>query len=208
MRKQLLSIVTVFALCAVASAQTPEEIIRNMDKAMAAGGDNGLSMVMEIKIPIVGTASSTLYILGDKARTETELMGHKMITFSDGVTEYEYDTVDNKLTIKDAKPNVNDGSEAELFSGILESYDVTLSKETDDAWYLLCKKSKNNKEKEDPDKLDLVVSKATNLPISLSTKVSGVKMVLRDVKVGVDEKLLSFNPADYPDAKIVDNRKK
>ena len=208
MRKLLFTLVAAFAFFAAASAQTPEEIIKNMDKAMASAEDKGLSMAVDVKIPIVGTTTSWMYMKGDKARTETELLGHKMITFSDGVTEYEYDTVKKELKISDAEPTEDDGSEAELFSGILEGYDVTLSKETADAWYLLCKKSKTNKEKDDPDKMDLVVSKKTNLPISLSTKISGVKLTLRDVKIGVDDKFLYFNPADYPDAKIIDNRKK
>ena len=162
-------------------------------------------MVMDLKIPILGTTTATMYMLGDKVRTETSLLGHKLITFSDGVTEWEYESKSNELTIKKA-PADDSSPEAEMFEGITDGYDVTLKNETADAWYLVCKKSKDNIDKDDPSKMDLVVSKKTYLPISLSTKMQGVRLTLRDVVVGVDEKLLDFRVEDYPDAKIIDQR--
>ena len=208
MKKLLFSILATFALAAAALAQTPEEILAKMDKAMEASEEKGLSMAMDVKIPIIGTSTAMMYILGDKVRTETKIMGQELITFSDGTTEWEYDTVKKELKISDATPGKDDGSEAEMFSGITDDYDVKLKKETDDTWYLECKKSKNCKDKDAPDKMDLVVSKVTNLPVSLTTKISGIKCILRDVKIGVSEKMVHFDPADYPDAKIIDERKK
>ena len=205
MKKIFFSIAATFTFLVTAWAQTPEEILAKMDKAMEAAETAGLSMVMDLKIPILGTTTATMYMLGDKVRTETSLLGHKLITFSDGVTEWEYESKSNELTIKNA-PADDSSPEAEMFEGITDGYDVTLKNETADAWYLVCKKSKDNIDKDDPSKMDLVVSKKTYLPISLSTKMQGVRLTLRDVVVGVDEKLLDFRVEDYPDAKIIDQR--
>ncbi len=207
MKRLLIGFVAMIAFVSASWAQTPEEILRKMDEAMTSAESRGLSMAMDLKVPIIGTTTTLMYMLGDKTRTETKIMGHLLLTFSDGVTEYEYDTVKNELVIEDAAPG-GDESEAELFSDITDGYDVTLKKETSDAWYFLCRKSKSNTDKDAPDKMDLVVSKVTNLPISLETKVSGVKVTLRDVKVGVNPERVTFNPADYPDAKVIDNRGK
>ncbi len=205
MKKIFFSIAATFTFLVTAWAQTPEEILAKMDKAMEAAETAGLSMVMDLKIPILGTTTATMYMLGDKVRTETSLLGHKLITFSDGVTEWEYESKSNELTIKKA-PADDSSPEAEMFEGITDGYDVTLKNETADAWYLVCKKSKDNIDKDDPSKMDLVVSKKTYLPISLSTKMQGVRLTLRDVVVGVDPKLLEFRVEDYPGAKIVDQR--
>ncbi len=206
MKKFYFCLMAVLAFATLTFAQTPEEILARMDKVMAAAEKKGMSMAMDLKIPIIGTTTAMMYAIGDRTKTETTMLGHKIITYSDGTSEWEYDTVDNKITITSVKPG-GDSSEAELFSSITDGYDVTIKKETADAWYLHCKKSKTNTEKEDPDKMDLVVSKTTDMPISLTTKVSGIKITLRDVKLGVTEKEMYFNPDDYPDAKIIDERK-
>lgn len=209
MKKTVFCIVAALTLMVTAFAQTPEEIIKKMDQAFAPAETEGLAMTLDLKIPIVGTSTTYMYTIGKKERSETTIMKHKIITFMDEDTIWEYNTVSNELKIKDALHIESaGGSEADLFSGILEGYDVTLKEETDDEWHLLCKKSKNNTEKEDPSKMDLVVSKTTNLPVSLTTKVSGVTIVMHDIKIGIDEKYVTFDPADYPDAKIVDERKK
>ena len=205
MKKIIFSIAATFTFLVTAWAQTPEEILAKMDKAMEAAETAGLSMVMDLKIPLLGTTTATMYMLGDSVRTETSLLGYQLITFSDGVTEWEYESKSNELTIKNAKKE-DTSPESEMFEGIADGYDVTLKNETDDAWYLVCKKSRNNTDKDDPAKMDLVVSKKTCLPISLSTKMKGVKLTLRDVVVGIDKKLLEFRVEDYPDAKIVDQR--
>jgi outer membrane lipoprotein-sorting protein len=205
MKKIIFSIAATFTFLVTAWAQTPEEILAKMDKAMESAETAGLSMVMDLKIPLIGTTTATMYMLGDKVRTETSLLGHQLITFSDGVTEWEYESKSNELTIKNAKKE-DSSPESEMFEGIADGYDVSLKNETDDAWYLVCKKSRNNTDKDDPAKMDLVVSKKTCLPISLSTKMKGVKLTLRDVVVGVDPKLLEFRVEDYPGAKIVDQR--
>ena len=205
MKKVLVSIAVAFAFVAAAWGQTPEEIISLMEKALEPAETRGMTMVMEFKIPIIGTSATTLYTLGDKTRTETTLMGHQLITFSDGITDWEYETVKNELTIENAVPAEN--AESEMFDGISDDYTVSLKKETVDAWYLLCKKSKTNKDKDAPDKMDLVISKKTHMPISLSTKMKGIKLTLRDIQLGVDPEKVIFRIEDYPNAKIIDKRK-
>ena len=70
----------------------------------------------------------------------------------------------------------------------------------------LCKKSRSNTNKDDPKNMDLVVAKGTYMPKSLSTKVTGITITMRDLDYNVTEKDVTFNPADYPGVKIVDER--
>ena len=83
---------------------------------------------------------------------------------------------------------------------------MTIEKETDKAWFIKCKKSKSNKDKDSPKKMSLVVAKADYFPISLSMSDSGVAFTMRDISFGVSEKDVTFNQADYPDATIIDKR--
>jgi outer membrane lipoprotein-sorting protein len=204
MKKILFCLATSLMMMAAAWSQTPEEIISLMEKALEPAETRGMTMVMDFKIPIIGTSTTTLYTLGNKTRSETTLMGHHLVTFSDGITDWEYDSINNELTIENAEPEEN--SESELFDGITDDYTVSLKKETAEAWYLLCKKSKLNHDKDAPDKMELVVSKKTHMPISLSTKMKGIKLTLRDMQLGVDPAKVSFRMEDYPNAKIIDKR--
>ena len=89
---------------------------------------------------------------------------------------------------------------------VTEGYDVFLKKETDQAWYLQCKKNKSNTNKDDPKTMDLVIAKGTYHPISLSARVSGITVTMRDLGFNVTEKEVTFNKADYPGVTIVDKR--
>jgi outer membrane lipoprotein-sorting protein len=118
---------------------------------------------------------------------------------------WTYDPTNNQIEVDNvAVSSTNDN--VEMLKGITEGYDVSLSRETASAWYILCKKSRSNTNKDDPRTMDLVVSKGTYLPISLSAKVSVVTVTMRNVKYGVNESLVKFNPEDYPGATIVDKR--
>ena len=207
MRKIMCCLAAGLLMLAAAWGQTPKEIIARMDKAMEPADSKGLSMVMDFKIPIVGTTTTRIYMLGEKTRSETMIMGHELITFSDGVTDWEYDSIKKELTIENAGLAAEaEGSEAEMLEGITDGYDVSLQKETADAWFLLCKKTKDNPDKDAPARMDLVVSKKTDLPISLTAKLKGIKIVLHDLAVGVDPEKVTFRVEDYPDAKIIDKR--
>ena len=200
--------VAALLLSVMAFAQTPQEIVSRMEEAMEKHEKEGIVMTMDIKIPILGTMSTKTYVLGDKYKSEGGMMGVKIVTWSDGTTTWTYDGKKDEITIEDtahAKPDENKG-DTEMFTGVADGYDVSLKKETDDAWYLLCKKSKDNKEKDDPKTMDLVVAKGTYYPVSISAKVSGVSVKIYDVSFGVSDKQVTFNKADYPRATTVDKR--
>jgi hypothetical protein len=93
-----------------------------------------------------------------------------------------------------------------LAEGITEGYDVTISKETADAWYLNCKKSKSNTDKDDPKTITLVVEKGTYMMKELSTKLKGITVALKDAKLGVSESDVTFDISKCPGAKLTDKR--
>ena len=201
-------IFTLFAALFTATAlfaQTAEEIVAKMDKVTDQFEAEGFSMIMDMKIPIVGTFSTTMYTLGDKYKASITIMGKELITWSDGKTDWEYDASKNVITItnatsSDAKDSMN------TLNGITDGYDLKLKKETADAWYIQCTKSKNNTNKDDPKKMDLVVAKSTYLPISHTVTIDGVKVVLHDFAKGVTEEEVTFDPSRYPTAEIKDER--
>ena len=199
---------TFFAALLTATAlfaQTAEEIVAKMDEVTDQFEAEGFSMIMDMKIPIVGTFSTTMYTLGDKYKASITIMGKELITWSDGKTDWEYDASKNTITFSnatssDAKDSMN------TLNGITDGYDVKLKKETADAWHIQCTKSKTNTNKDDPKKMDLVVAKSTYLPISHTVTIDGVKVVLHDFAKGVTEEEVTFDPSRYPTAEIKDER--
>ena len=201
-------ILALFAAVA-ALAQTPQEIVARMDDVMKEHEKEGVSLVIEVKMPIVGSMVSRSYTLGDKARVEADLMGVAMVTWTDGKSQWVYDSDKNQVEIKDwtvSDKSSTDG-DAAMFSGIIEGYEIILKDETDDSWYLLCRKLRSNRDKDAPKSMDLVVAKGSYYPVSLRATVSGITLTMRDIAFGVSESLVTFNPSDYPGVKILDNRK-
>ena len=179
-----------------------------MEQEMEKHGDNGVCMITDIKVPVVGTISTKSYTLGDKMRIVTNTMGMEVIVWMDNENEWTYNSKKNEVEIKKAKPKTNAESEGdmEMFDGLSEGYDISIDKATDKTWELLCKKSKSNKEKDAPKKITIIVSKANYLPLSLSTKMSGMTLTMHDFVFGVNERQVTFNAADYPSVTIVDKR--
>lgn len=204
--KRFFTLLSALLAAAAALAQTPEEIVTRMEEAMSKHEKEGIVMTVDVKVPVVGTMTTTTWTLGDKMRLETETMGIKAISWSDGKTDWTYVSKKNEVTIEKTKGPSSDAGDVEMFTGITDDYDVTLSKETDKAWYLTCKKSKTNKDKDAPKNIDLVVSKANYYPVSLSTKVSGISLTMRGVSFGVTDKQVTFNAADFPGVTVVDKR--
>ena len=206
--RRFLALLAACALAVAAFAQTPEEIITKMEETMNRLEADGLVMAMDIKIPILGTMSSKAWNKGEKTRLEGEMMGVKIITWIDGDTEWEYNTKENQVRIKhhDITKQSQEESNAKLFDAITQGYDVFLDKETATAWYIRCKKNKNNKEKDDPKTMDIVIAKENYYPVSLSAKVSGITVKMYDLGFDVSEKQVTFNPADFPGATIIDER--
>ena len=207
--KRFFALLTAFVLAVAAYAQTAEEIIAKMDEAMSqVGEENGLRMTMDMKIPILGTMSTNAWTLGDKMRMEAEMMGKKLVTWQDGETEWTYDASENTITIEKQDKSKKSGEKEnmQMFQSATEGYDVSVSKETDTAWTIKCKKNRSNTNKDDPKNMEIVIAKETYYPVSLSAKVDMVTVTLRNLQFNVTEKDVTFNKADYPGATIIDKR--
>ncbi len=209
MKKILYILVTLVLSSVSVFAQTPEEIIAQMDQVMEKyEAKDGFAMVMEMKIPILGTFASAVKSWGDKMRMEIDVKGEQMITYIDGDTEWDYNVKEKVIRIKkrDVTKKTKEEENMKMFQSATEGYDVSISKETDKAWFLRCKKNRSNTNKDDPKNMDLVIAKGTYMPISLSAKVSGITITMRDLDFNVTEKDVTFNQADYPGVKVVDER--
>ena len=196
-------------LWAVAAwGQTANEIISHMEAAMKDLSKTGIAMTMETKIPLLGTVVAKSWQLQDKMKMETEMMGKAMATYTDGVTLKLYSADTNELTIADLGSSSGDSTgDAELFSIIQDGYDVSIQSETADNWVIECKKSKSNKIKEVPKKMEVTIKKGTYHPLRLKTKMNGIGITMHIDRFGVSEKEVSFNEGDYPGVKIIDKRK-
>ncbi len=203
MKKLVLAFMAVLVAVVAAVAQTPKEIVDRMEATMNAHEKEGVIMTVDLKLLIVGTTTSKSYMLGDKTRVEMKMMGVQIITWSDGEKDWTYISKDNTLTIEKSKGDASEAGDTEMFSGITDGYDVTLKKETADAWYFLCKKSKSNKEKDDPKTIDLVISKKNYYPLSLKASVSGMTMTMREISFGVTEADVTCDPSKFPGVKII-----
>ncbi|MBQ2148688.1 MAG: hypothetical protein II435_01940 [Bacteroidales bacterium] len=205
---RLMTLFSALLLAFVAFAQTPEEIFARMEAEIDKHEKDGVVMTVDVRIPLLGTMSSKVYSLDDKMRVEAKMMGVQIITWADGVTEWIYNSKTDEVEIKKVDPKDNDPEgDVGMFEGLTDDYDITLKKETADAWFFVCKKSKRNTDEDAPKTIDLAIAKGTYYPVSLKATVSGVTMTLHDIAFGVTEKQVTFNPKDYPTAKIVDKRK-
>ena len=207
--KRILTFLAVMAFASTAFAQTAEEIIARMDEVMEqVGEENGLRMTMDLKIPILGTMSTTAYVLGDKMRMEAKMMGKNLVTWQDGVTEWTYDSDENVITIEsqDQSKKSEEKENMKMFQSATEGYDVSISKETAQAWTIKCKKNRSNTNKDDPKNMEIVVAKDTYYPLSLSAKVDMVTVTIRNIDFHVTEEQVTFNRADYPKANVIDKR--
>ena len=208
MKKILVSFIAVLFAASAIQAQTTEEILAKMNQECARFDTEGFYVVMDMKLPILGTFSTQMYSLGEKFKGVVNAKGETSIMWSDGLTDWDYDASKNELTITNAKPSEDTEAEGnvKVLKNITEGYDVKLKKETAEAWYFVCTKSKTNTVKDDPKKMDLVVSKATYLPVSTTIKEKGVTVTMRDFAIGVSEEQVTFDPAKYANAKIIDKR--
>ena len=208
--KKIAIIVAALSAALSLSAQTPNEIIERMDKAMDQPSDVGTVFDFVMDIPIIGKASTKVYMLGDKSKMELSYMGETGETWMDGNTSWTYNKKDNQIVIKELDVTKDDAAQDGLaaFDGITEGYDVTLEKETDQAWYFLCKKSRKNKDKDAPKKMNLAVDKNTCLPLYLKMKEKGVGVSVENVKFGFDPSIVEFSMDKFPGATVKDERKK
>lgn len=97
--KKLFSVIVSFAFALSAWAQTPETILAKMEEVINQREKEGVSMVVETKIPVMGTIRMSSLMLGNKARMESKVMGYQVIIWDDGETEYTYNTKSNEIDI-------------------------------------------------------------------------------------------------------------
>ncbi|MBO4923383.1 MAG: hypothetical protein J5382_04570 [Bacteroidales bacterium] len=208
MKRIFICIAALLASVAISFAQTPEEIIERMDSEMKKADEMGLSITMDLTIPIIGKTSAAMRVRGDKSRTEMSIKDVKETLWMDKTTMWTYSSTSNEVVIESRKNDSKNSQEEniEMFSGITEGYDVKLEKETADTWQFRCDKSKSNTNKDDPKKMTLIVSKKDYMPISLSTKVKGITVTMRDAKLGVSESEVTFNASSLPGVTITDKR--
>ena len=211
MKKLVLALVTALMTLA-AWAQTPEEILDRMAKAMDGKEAAGMALTMEMKIPILGTMHMRACMLGNKTRMEMKMLGKDGIIWEDGDIQYIYNAKKNEITIEGSSTSAGNSSEAEdnlgLATGVTEGYDAKLLKETDEAWFFECKKQKTNKNKDDPKKINISVLKGSYYLKEMSTSIKGVAVVMKDFDFNVTERDVTFDRNQYPDAQIVDKRDK
>lgn len=205
------AIVATLMGAASLSAQTPEEIVSKMSEQLARCEKEGVEMDLVMKMPIIGEIRTHNLAIGDKVRSEIASKEKSVVIWTDGITQWTYDKTKDELTIESEKPEVKESSsesnsDLDMFDGITDGYDLKIEKEDANAWYILCKKSKANKDKDAPKKMDLAVAKGSYLPIYLRMKESMITVSLENVKPGVAEADITFNPADYPNATIIDKR--
>lgn len=198
----------MLASVALSLAQTPEEIINRMDSEMKKADEQGMAVTMDIAIPIIGKTSAAMKVRGEKSRTEMSIKDVKETLWMDKNTIWTYSSANNEVVIENRKEDSKSSQEEnmEMFTGITEGYDVKLEKETADTWQFRCDKSKSNTNKDDPKKMTLIVSKKDYMPVSLSTKVKGITVTMRDAKLGVSESDVTFNASALPGVTITDKR--
>ena len=208
MKRFFTLLLTALLASTALSAQTPEEILARMDRETDRFDAEGFSMVMEIRLPILGAFATTVYTRGDKYKMVTTVKDETVINWSDGVTDWQYEPSKNEVTIEPRKAGTTSDAESnkKMIDSVTQGYDVRLKGQTDEVWQFRCTKSRDNTDKDDPKNMDLVVSKSTYLPVSIKASMHGVTVTLRDFGVGIDEKDITFDPAQYPGAKITDKR--
>lgn len=209
MKRFFICIAALLASLAISFAQTPEEIIGRMDAEMAKADQMGMTMTMDLTIPILGKISSIIKSYGEKASTEVNYKDKKEYIWMDETTTWTYDPEKNEIEIDNRKPSDSKSNDdnAEMLKGITDGYDVTMTKETDSAWYFDCKKSKSNTKKDDPKKMSLIVAKGTYMPLDLTAKMKGVTVSIRNASIGVSEKEVTFDASKFPGATVNDKRK-
>ena len=207
MKKIMITLLTALLAATALFAQTPEEIVARMDQETERFPAEGVSFIMEIKMPVIGTVATDIQMLGDKYKFTSNVKGKRIMYWSDGVSDWEYDASENEVVITKAKPSESQAEEkVKMLKSVTEGYDVKLVKETEDAWFLRCTKSRTNTVKDDPKRMDMEISKETYLPISHKAGTGLVTVTMRNMRVGVSEKDVTFNPADFPGIEIIDNR--
>lgn len=205
--KRIFTFIIAIAAAAAAFAQTPQEIVARMEKEIGKHGNEGVYMEMEMKIPVLGTMKAKAWMLREKSHIEARALGQDISTWNDADTQWEYDIRRKTVTIRQRDLSKREETDnREMFEGITRGYDITLVKEMPGEWHLRCMKSKSNKKKEAPKKMELVIAKGSFHPISLTARISGINVTMHDISFNVTEKDVTFDLSMFPETEIIDLR--
>ncbi len=198
--------------CTLASAQgksslTAKQIVEKMSAQLERTTTEGFEIDLNLKMPIVGLIRSHIMSLGKKSMMEIESKDNKARTWYDGTTKWDYDFKEGTLTIsEDTSADQNGEGQIAPIKEVGNGYKLSIAGETPTTWKIHCKKEKSNPDKDAPEQIDFTVSKETFLPVYFGGKKSFVTLSFENMKIGVSEESVTFNPADYPDARIIDKR--
>lgn len=209
--KRILCFAIAFLSATMTFAQTGAEIVDRMNERINARRSEGISVIAEVKIPIVGTVSTKTSALGDRKRVDVRMKERDVITFSQQDTTWIYTVQDNSVlittdTIMSKVNSSNPEGNIDMFGDIVEVYNITIKSQNLVKWELVCKRKKGNKDDDYPKNITLEVRKDTYELISMTTKMMGISMVMRDLKFGLTQKDVTFNQANYPGVKVTDQR--
>ncbi|MBO7436579.1 MAG: hypothetical protein J6T97_02050 [Bacteroidaceae bacterium] len=209
--KRILCFAIAFLSATMTFAQTGAEIVNRMNERINARRSEGISVIAEVKIPIVGTVLTKTSALGDRRRVDVRMKERDVITFSQQDTTWIYTVQDNSVlittdTIMSKVNSSNPEGNIDMFGDIVEVYNITIKSQNLVKWELVCKRKKGNKDDDYPKNITLEVRKDTYELISMTTKMMGISMVMRDLKFGLTQKDVTFNQANYPGVKVTDQR--
>lgn len=209
MKRIILAAAIIIAASFTINAQSISEICARMSEELSKGETMGQAFDLIMKFPIIGKMGGRTWINGDNFRIEVIGKEDAGITWRTPDTEWNYNPKENTVTIKNVEKssdkNKNDG-QTKNFAGLDKDYDLTIDKEDAAAWYMTGKKSKTNNTKDDPNKIQLAVSKETYLPLYYTAKQKGVTISMENFQVGVSPEEVIFSPDNYPGVKIIDER--
>ena len=210
--KKTLCLLFALVWAMAAFSQTGAEIIDRMNERINSRSGDGISLVVDVKIPVLGAVATKTAVLGEKRRLDVKMKEHNVITFSEKDTIWIYTEETNSIIISNdsvmaqAKSSNQGGMDVDMFGDLTEGYDITIKSQNLVKWELACKRKRSNKDDDAPKNITLEVRKETYEPISMSTKMMGINCTMHDFKFGISEKEVTFNEADFPGVTIVDNR--
>ena len=210
MRKILCTLIA-FVWVTSALAQTGLEILNRMNERINSHDADGVSMFIDIKIPVLGTVTTKTLHLGDKTRMEIDVSGEKIITFLEDTIQWVYIPSKNEAsklgsTQKSNNPAADSGMNIGLFNDVAEGYDISIKSENLVKWELACKKKRSHPDKDAPKNITIEVRKETYHPLSFSSKIMGLTFTMRDFTFGVSEDQVVFNPDNFPGVRIVEQQ--
>ena len=210
MRKILCTLIA-FVWVTSSLAQTGLEILNRMNERINSHDADGVSMFIDIKIPVLGTVTTKTLHLGDKTRMEIDVSGEKIITFLEDTIQWVYIPSKNEAsklgsTQKSNNPAADSGMNIGLFNDVAEGYDISIKSENLVKWELACKKKRSHPDKDAPKNITIEVRKETYNPLSFSSKIMGLTFTMRDFTFGVSEDQVVFNPDNFPGVRIVEQQ--